>query len=193
MKRILFLSVNCLLLLFGCGYQRNNEYERMLRSMTIDIPLDSMEYLQPERGLLSFMLHKDKPDFRYVIYFDTATCATCKINRIGIWNAIIKHTKEIGANTDFIFVFAPRHDIIKEFRTKFIERKLNMPIYMDTTGIMERHNPLLSQSSIFHAFVLNDSDHIEVIGDASKSELVERRYYEFLRKKMAEKECSVNH
>lgn len=176
-----------LLFLSACNNrQRQAEYEAKIRATEINVPLDSMKCLMPEKSI-ALSGCNDSAQLRYVVYFDSAKCSPCQLGKMEIWHSIIKLTKDIDANVDFQFIFYPKSSQRAEFEKKYYSRKTQLRVFIDTTGIIERHNPLLAKSSIFHAFVLNDSNHIEVIGDASKSELVERKYYEFLRKKKAER------
>lgn len=183
-----FLLWFFLLTLFSACNNRQHliEYEAQIRSSKIGIPLDSMKLLTPELDI-PISGCNDSAQFRYVVYFDSAQCSPCQLGKLGIWRSIIKNTKKIGIDMDFLFIFHPKVSQRIEFEETYYSRKTYLRVYMDTTGIMERYNPLISQSTHLHAFVLNDSNHIEVIGDASKSEMVERKYYEFLRKKKAER------
>ena len=180
------------LLLLACNNRNMSEYEARIRATKIDIPLDSMKLLTPDLNI-PISGCNDSAQFRYVVYFDSLQCSPCQLKNMGIWRSVIKHTEEIGASVDFQFIFCPKASQREGLEETYFNRKTFLRIFIDTTGVVERHNPLLSESTIFHAFVVNDSNHIEVIGNAGNSELVERRYYEFLRKKMAEKECSINH
>lgn len=182
MIRNIFLLLG-VFLLFSCNRSIDEKYEQEIRSLTIDIPLDSLELLIPQRHLSTYAKSVDNPKFRYVVYFDSLTCAICKLHRIGIWNSIMQHSRQIEPNVNFIFVFSPQREIASDFRKAYFLQKINIPIYLDTTTILERRIPLLSQSSVFHSFVLNDKNHIEVIGNAGNNEKVERKYYDFLRKK----------
>lgn len=163
-----------------------NETENELRALTINIPLDSLDVLIPKRGLPSIMKTDNSPNFRYVVYFDSTICSSCSLKKMGIWNSIMHHTKEMGANVDYIFIMNPKSDMIQKFRNDYYAQRLNLRFYLDSTGVTIRQNPLLGKSEIYRAFVLNRENHIEVIGDASKNLKVEERFYDFLKKKMAE-------
>ena len=186
LKWLLFF-IPITILATNCKHNEWKNLEHEIRTTTITVPTDSFEVLKPERQTQAYLQAIDSPNLRYVVYIDSLQCASCRMHKMNIWRSIMQYTHTVGARVDFCFIFRPKNKSVAEFRHEYYAQKIQMRFFLDTTGVMERHNPLLAKSSIFHAFVLNDSNHIEVIGDASKSELVERKYYEFLHKKKAER------
>lgn len=186
-KHILWKSqgfVFSLLLLFSCKPNSvNHELENKLRSLTITIPTDSMELLLPKNKDSTYADFFNTASFQYIIYYDSTVCSVCNLRKMGIWYNIIRKSKKIDSNIKYIFIFQPKHEMIQQFKIEYYAQKVSLPFYIDSTGIMERLNPILSQSQLYCSFVLNKNNHIEVIGDASKNLIVEERFYDFLKKK----------
>lgn len=183
---LLLFALLCIGSLFGCKDEERREKEQRIRNTIISIPLDSMELLKPVRALVDYSRKEELPDYRYVIYYDSITCAPCKLHRMSIWRSIIKNAHVINANVDFMFIFHPSNNKVEDFRREYYKSKLLLPLYLDSIGIMERNNPLIKESSLLHAFLLNKDNSIVAIGDAGADERVERKFYDFLRNSFIE-------
>lgn len=160
---------------------KNNEKEKIInqvRQVEIQIPIDSLIYLQPCGNMRN---HVVNADYRYVVYCDSTICSLCELQRMGIWHGIIKKTNEIGIAIDFMFIFNPPKKEAAEFINGYYFYKYNLTIFVDTCGIMQKNNAILNNSAL-HAFILNRNNCIVKIGDASKNAEVEQEFYKFLKR-----------
>lgn len=182
-KKVVFFLIVPFLFLFllsGC-HDKNSELEQKLRTATIIIPLDSMELLSPIlRNIEDSSIIADY-DYTYVVYYDTITCAPCKLHQMGIWRSIMKNTKDIGSTVNYAFIFHPRKGAIEKFKNEYYNQHILLNCYLDSTGVIERFNPIIKESRLFHSFVLGKDNHIKVIGNASKNVQIERSFYEFIK------------
>ena len=181
-KRIIAIIPVIISILFywSCDYHHTKELEEEIKRETITIPLDSLELLSSQHIEYNSNFN---PDYRYFVYFDSLDCAVCKLHKMGIWHSIMKHTKDIGAKVEFIFVFHPTPDKLAAFREEFNKRKIHLKIYLDSIGVTERSIPILKRGASYRAFIIDKKGHIIAIGDASKSERIEKKYYKILREK----------
>ncbi|MBP5679679.1 MAG: hypothetical protein J6X31_01325, partial [Bacteroidales bacterium] len=176
-------TICCLIL--SCTHERidQEQNEKALREIEITIPLDSFELLLPATKKSNYSNPGKDAPYRYIVYYDSTACSMCTLRKMGIWNSIMKHSEETGIKVDFIFIMHPQKNMINTFKQEFYNQRFNISFYLDSTGITERLNPLLKESKIIRAFVLNKNNHIEVIGDAGKNYKVEKRFYDFLKRK----------
>lgn len=175
--------------------QSNSDIDKQtqrLKELSVDIPKDSLMTLAPTMlNLPNYLQSIEEPELRYIIYFDSANCATCKLNQLGTWRPIIKNARDIGVKVNFEFIFHPASNMIQPFRTHYYDRRNCFYVYLDTTGVVERLNPFIKESSVFHRFVINKDNHIEVIGDAGDNMKEETRFYDYLRRYVQKRDSST--
>ncbi len=81
---------------------------------------------------------------------------------------------------NFLFIFHPKAENVETFRQQFLRSRLQLKIVVDSVGLVEQLNPILKRYPAIRAFVLNSDNKIEVIGNATSSDVVEQRFYDFL-------------
>lgn len=158
----------------------NTSIENKIKEMSINIPLDSMEILTTDLNDYNYAKSQNTADYLYYIIYDSINCTPCFLRKLKIWHSIIKRTNDITGKVEFRFIIRPND--IDSFRKIYSSEKIDLKLYMDTCGIIERHYPLLKLHSVFKAFVLNKENHIELIGNAAKNYEIEQNFYLFLNK-----------
>lgn len=175
------MVVSAACLFSSCKNEEKEKIMSQLRQTEIRIPMDSLVCLRPhDRNYLRH--HVSNVDYTYIVYCDSTMCSLCELQRMGIWNGIIKKTKEIGASVDFVFVFNPPRRDVAAFINGYYSRRFCLEVFVDTAGVLLRNNAILDKCAL-HAFILNNSNRIEKVGDASKNAEVEREFYKFLKRK----------
>lgn len=175
---LLILSLTCFL--SSC---KNNENESLIsqaQKAEIRIPFDSLRCLHPCRNN-NTSNYVGNGEYIYVVYCDSSICSLCELQRMGIWNGIVKKTREIGVAIDFMFIFNPPKNKVAEFIDGYYFHKYNLTIFVDTIGIMQKNNAILENAAL-HSFIVNRDNRIVKIGDAGKNAEAEQEFYKFITK-----------
>jgi len=184
MNRILLIVV-FIILFESCQMDDRKDiaaFEKRIRSTSISIATDYLETLLP-LSMEKIPGCNDSAHYRFVVYYDSSFCSPCQLGKMGLWQSIIKHTEKIGVPVDFEFIFCPSKKQLDALRHAFVERRSQVRIFLDTAGVIERDNPLIRDNPSIRAFMLNDSNYIEVIGNPAKSSRIELKFYEYLQRK----------
>lgn len=172
----------------SCKKEISKDIISELKNTTIIIQTDSLEALVPINNNSTYCNQSNDPDYKYIIYVDTAQCAPCKLHELVIWQSIINHSKDIGLKVNYYIIFHPPKEQVPILRKSYFDRRINLPIYIDSIGIMERQNPIIKKGTYYHAFIIDKDSHISAIGNAGEDAKIERKYYDFLRKAATKKE-----
>lgn len=175
---LLILSLTCYL--SSCMNNENESLIRQAQQAEIRIPFDSLRCLHSCRNN-DTRNYMGNGEYIYVVYSDSTICSLCELQRMGIWNGIIKRTHEIGVAVDFMFIFNPPKNKVAEFIDGYYSHKFNLTIFVDTIGIMQKKNTILKNAAL-HSFIVNRDNRIVKIGDASKNAEVEQEFYKFIKK-----------
>lgn len=175
---VMFIFVICSF--FACKDEGKGKIISQVQQTKIRIHVDSLVCLRPY-GCVRPKNHVSNADYTYVVYCDSVKCSLCELQRMGIWDGIIKRTRRIGVPVDFLFVFNPGRNNIEPFVKGYYSRKFRLEVYVDTNGIVRRNNMILNDMAV-HSFIMDKNGHIVRIGDASKSAEVENEFYRFLKR-----------
>ena len=177
--KIIVLIILTFCLITSCINIEKEKKTTQIGQTEISIPIDSLVCLQPA-GNNFIDNHVANADYKYVIYCDSTACSMCELERMGIWNGIIKKAKSAGVTVDFMFIFNPPKKDVTEFINGYYSNRYSLTVFIDTIGIIEKNNTLLKKLAL-HSFILNENNHIVKIGDASKNAGVEQAFYKFLK------------
>jgi hypothetical protein len=120
-----------------------------------------------------------KPQYKYVVYVDSADCSPCKVIRMGIWNYY--RNKLLDYNVGFYMIFSPPKEQIQTLLNTHTAYKHRIPIYIDTLEVFKRDNPQITERTTdFHCFLLDDNNKILVFGDASTNHHVRDEIFQIL-------------
>lgn len=122
-----------------------------------------------------------KPQYKYVVYSDSAECSSCRISHLGIWNYF--RNSLYDNNAGLYIIFSPPKEMIPNMQKVHDSYKHRIPIYIDTLGVFMRDNPQIAgKTSKFHCFLLDENNKIVVIGDVSKNHNVRDEIFRILEK-----------
>lgn len=156
-------SIICFLLsLFSisCKQTAFEKEMRVFNNSRIELMLDSMNCVRTKDE----MVVPNKSEYTYVIYVDSFSCSDCALNHFKDW--VVLETQFDHRKFTYLFIVNPK----KGERTHFIEKVkndtlFNNRIYIDTTDVFKRHNPMLPQNNLLHTFMINKKDTVILIGN----------------------------
>lgn len=151
---------------------RNQEsIEKTILSMSqqpVILPLEEMDCCTPEISQHHWYeplvnVERNESAYKLVVFTDSTQCSSCFIGHLSIWNDLLEW--EDSGLLDFIFIVEPKfgeHQRIAELLHSSI---LNHSVYLDTYNSFRLSNPQLPQNSIYHTFLLDNDNHVVIVGD----------------------------
>lgn len=167
------------LFLFSCNHSRLEQKIEAFSNSHIELMLDSMLNGRP----LNEMISITQSQFVYVSYVDSFACSSCNLAHISNWYYLTRDLKR----TDFcnIYIIFPtkkdRNFIIEKIGRNLLDGKR---VYIDTTGVFERHNPHLPKEQVLHTFLINKDRNVVLIGNPLESKRIENLFKRFVSKEM---------
>ena len=99
-----------------------------------------------------------------VIYYDTVTCISCMMNRLGEWNELFSELKDSYGCTP-LFIFEPAIEDSAEYRRKLDHAELTYPVFSDFHRIFRKSNPYIADNSNLKAFLLDRQHRVVFAGN----------------------------
>ena len=99
-----------------------------------------------------------------VIYYDTITCISCMMNRLGEWNELFSELKDSHGFTP-LFIFEPSIQDSAEYRQKLDHAKLTYQVFSDYHRTFRRSNPDIADNSSLKTFLLDRQHRVVFAGN----------------------------
>lgn len=109
---------------------------------------------EPEGGRLATM----------VIWYDSASCATCLMNRISEWLDLLEQT-ERQQGFQPVFIFTPREADREKYEKAKARAELPYTVISDYKGMFPSENPNIPAAHEFHTFLLDGTGHVVMTGN----------------------------
>lgn len=100
--------------------------------------------------------------FKVLVYVDSTGCIGCKL-QLPKWKTFISEIDSLAKSyTPFIFVFQSQN--YDDLKTILKRSNFDYPVYTDAKGKFNRLNHF-PDDNMFHTFLLDENNHIKVIGN----------------------------
>ena len=157
----------CFLVVFVFSFCSHSE-EKSFRDFFlsgIKMPYDEFVKIQGNDVNRDNMIH-------IVKYYDDHLCTKCMLSKL-----IIDEKKTFlkdNQNINYLYIFsANRKDFEKELIQINNKSKICGQIYIDTSNVFIKHNPSISESMLYHTFVINNEGKVLMVGDPFENEKME--------------------
>lgn len=111
--------------------------------------------------------------YHYVSYVDSFSCSDCAINHFSDWVSFEKQASDL--NVECLFVVAPKRNEINHVMEKLRDDTLLVRnVYVDTLAIFEKVNPSLPQNKLLHTFLLDNDNHVVLVGSPINNDNIEK-------------------
>lgn len=157
----------------SCNHKEGQmkEYIIRLQETPVCVPLDKLVSLNENSEVT-----KDVADgcdkLKLVVYSDSIICSSCRIKEMYRWDDFLSRLGQCNSRIEVLFIFAPSHDKIGQFKMAIKTLPKNYPIYMDTTNIFLTSNPQIPSNPIFHTFLLDEWNNVLLVGNPLENEKV---------------------
>lgn len=166
MKRhIIFYIMWILVLFMSCNHTNQEITKDVKRMMSKPVNLCEGQLTLYKSGIEMKDTTKHNSMFTQVVFVDSATCSSCFWKQMPHWQSIIDSVKHHNIDLSFLFVFHVKHRNKQAFiKTMQHDTLFRHPIYLDTAGVFLRQNPIISRNKLLHSFLINQDNHVILVG-----------------------------
>lgn len=176
----LIILPTCLLML--CLLSCNSRKERInkqlneLYSSAINIPYSELDTLVVDSVFLS-----SKAKYQYLAYVDSSQCTPCYAGHHLEWETILARASKLEPSIS-LTIIVESDTISEEVRSRFLAADFNRSIFIDRKGMFREKNPTFPESNIMHVMLLDQNNHVVLVGDPVSNDNIESLLYDMLKK-----------
>lgn len=115
---------------------------------------------------------------RIVVFYDTATCATCQMKRIDEWKFLFSDIDTSRITP--LFIFSPRDDDRVRYEEELQKAKLPYCVISDYDRLFTQANEHLPELRTLHVFLLDRDDAVVFAGNPMHNNLLWETYCKYM-------------
>ena len=119
-----------------------------------------------------------------IVYTDSTSCTSCAINKQDLWFPFLEYCKRYKGKLSFYFIYAPSKKDRKGVELALKNINFDYPILLDTLGEFERLNPHLPENKVLHTFLLDENNHVILVGNPLHNKKIEEMFYRIVEEKL---------
>ena len=109
--------------------------------------------------------HQDTVLARLIVYYDSTSCQTCRVNNLYEWREIISLEKSSDGKFELTMVFAPTEEDAVNLRRALARSRFLHPVYFDSERKLLKDNPFIPSHQAYHTFLTDKYGRIILVGD----------------------------
>ena len=176
----LFILPACLLMLglLSCNNRKEkiNKQLNELYASIIDIPSSDMDTLVIDSAYLS-----SKAKYQFLAYVDSSQCTPCYAGHHQEWSSVLARAWELEPSIT-LTIIVESDSISEEVKNRFFAADFNRSIFIDRKGMFREKNPTFPESNIMHVMLLDQNNHVVLVGDPVSNDNIESLLYDMLKK-----------
>ncbi len=156
---IKLLPLLFIIVLFSCN-SKKREIQKIIQEWnqkTIIFPTLETKFMGKDTICNDLL----KSKYKIVSYVDTSNCAPCSL-RLYDWKIFMNEIHKKNQDVNFIFILHLKD--YDEYVKLQIKNKFTNPVFYDPTNLFYKENKL-PQNTIFHTFLIDDTNKVIAIGD----------------------------
>lgn len=186
--RLIFVPlIACITCLFFAGCHKNQDIRDeiiLMQSAKVTIDEDSMLCVNGD----SIFMEQQTPQFRLVVYVDSSECSSCSINKLKYWKTYLsKYNKKY---IQMLILLEAKKSEVQRIESDITSAELNNIInniiFIDSNFVFRHKNPHIPHNSIFHTFLLNESDSVILVGSPLQNEHIEKMFRKIVDKQLVD-------
>lgn len=122
---------------------------------TIDIARDTLLQHNSQEQILS----------RMIVWYDTTACSSCNLKGIGMWNDIVKYSRDTVQGFEPVFIFSPNKENLNNFEIQTKITDFDFPILADYNNKFIEANPQIPRDRRYHVFLLDNNGKVVLVGN----------------------------
>lgn len=170
------------ILLASCKHSNKIDREvNLLLSRKVEIPEYREEFFYPDRNIYEGF---EEAKLKYVVYADSLSCSPCFVKHLNQWMKYIYDFKKYGDRLKFYFILSPKIGE-REFLAQEISNSLfDYPVFLDVDRKFGKYNSHIPDNQQFHYFLLDENNHVILIGSPLTSQKIEVLFYKVIKEKL---------
>ncbi|MBE6332723.1 MAG: hypothetical protein E7070_10525 [Bacteroidales bacterium] len=148
-----------------------------MKSIPVVIPTDKMIYWEPDEYVDT---HHNENKYRLVVYTDSTQCSSCFISHLSDWYEFL--SLERNGHLSVTFIIEPPKSQYEETIERIKKKQFLHAIYIDSDCQFRENNPQIPQERIYHIFLLNKDNQIELVGNPIQNSQVGKMLMDILMK-----------
>lgn len=172
-----------ILLFFACENRQKMAKElSRLQSECIVLPKQSQFIVQGKDTVLMDFMSDGR--LKLLSYADSSGCSSCAISKMFLWDNLIEYSKLYKGSLKFYFIFSPGKQDEEGVRMALANNAFDYPILLDTLGEFEKLNPHLPKNRDLHTFLLDENNHVILVGDPLYNKKIRKMFYKIVEEKL---------
>ena len=183
---ILLSAISCCLIV-SCNSQKREMQETLekMQQKAIEIPYDRMACWTNDSILEVSPWKKTK--MKLVHYIDSATCSTCYLQKAAS-NELLHRMERLSYKEFYnVFIINPDRKARKRLEADFKDKQIPSTIFVDSVNVFMELNPNIPSKSIFHTFLLDENNHVILIGNPMVNKQIEDMMLSIVEDKLGKK------
>lgn len=119
-------------------------------------------------------------DARLVVYFDSTSCQSCRVNKLYEWNNIIEIESESRGEFEIIFIFSPSISQKALLKRSLAVSKFAHVVWFDYNNYFFKNNTFIPKDNRFHVFLLDKNNKIVFVGNPLYGEKIAKLFNQVL-------------
>ena len=167
------------------GKAEVQETVEKMQSSAITVPFERMECWASDSTLKESPWNKAK--LKLVHYVDSVTCSSCYLQKVAI-DSLLFNMETLSDNEFYnIFIINPDNKTKNKLKSKYLERLIPQTIFVDSTNVFIEANPNIPPESMYHTFLLDESNKVVLVGNPMLNKQIEAMMLSIVEKKLGRK------
>lgn len=159
-------------LVFSCNRNSIEDEMKRMENMTVNLNLNNMQCWASDTLVIE-RPWETKP-LKLCVFISEDFCTSCYLKKMFQWEDFIELEKDY--NFYIYFIFEPQEGCEENFHKFFYQAELDHPFYLDKKKLFMKENSFIPEQNIFHTFLLDENNHIILIGDILHNEDIEHEF-----------------
>lgn len=166
------VTILCFLFI-SCETNRIKNDLNLLYSVPVKIPNDmTVIYNGKDTNIVNC-----KNGYKFIVYVDSSECNSCEINKLLLWQPLIKYAEMFDERLKFYFILCSATSSDNSIRRSLLSINLNYPVYLDYDDKFKRSNFHLKNNTLLNAFMLDNGNNVILVGNPLYNKKIEHLFY----------------
>ncbi len=178
-NKLFLIPVLCTLVFTACHGKLTKNVNMMMHK-TVQLDTIDMEVINPRRNI--YLSNDSDKAFTLIIYNDESECLSCNVKKLNEWHRFLTQVYSTYNGVRVCYIFSPDDEDMDETRVLLQTQGFGHPVFVDSAHVFEKANPWLPKESIFHTFLLNNSNKIILIGNPLQNQKINQMFFDIISK-----------
>lgn len=135
---------------------------------------------------------REQAELKLIVYTDTLNCSECTLKKMYLWDDFVKLEKQYDGRFEIVFIMETKRNTTQTLVSALHLTELHHPVYIDSTNIFTTTNPHIPSEEMYHIFLLDENNHVVLVGSPLFNSETERMLLNILEEKLGKKAKDCN-